>query len=67
MIKIEKFSNEKFPDSEKTQVSEINSTSINEKYMKGETRLVTEQARYPLPTLKELFSKGSAYELQPDF
>lgn len=40
---------------------------INEKYMKGETRLVTEQARYPLPTLIELFDKSTAYELQPDF
>lgn len=66
-MKIEKFSKEIFPENEKYQIPESNATLINEKYMKGETRLVTEQARYPLPTLKELFSKGNAYELQPDF
>ena len=66
-MKIEKFNCETFPENEKMQNPESNSTLINEKYMKGETRLVTEQARYPLPTLKELFSKDSAYELQPDF
>lgn len=64
---IEKYDKETFPEIEKVQNPESNSTLINEKYMKGETRLVTEQARYPLPTLKELFSKDSTYELQPDF
>ena len=64
---IEKYDNETFPENEKVQSPESNATLINEKYMKGETRLVTEQARYPLPTLKELFSKESTYELQPDF
>ena len=64
---IEKYDNETFPENEKVQSPESNATLINEKYMKGETRLVAEQARYPLPTLKELFSKESTYELQPDF
>lgn len=64
---IEKFNNEIFPENENQQTPESNAALINEKYMKGETRLVTEQARYPLPTLKDLFSKGTAYELQPDF
>lgn len=67
MIEVAKFDNEIFPEKEKQQVTESNASSINEKYIKGETRLVTEQARYPLPTLKELFSKETAYELQPDF
>ncbi len=67
MIKIDKFDNEVFPEKEKQQVPESSASLINEKYIKGETRLVTEQARYPLPTLKELFGKETAYELQPDF
>ena len=67
MIEIEKFDNEIFPEKEKQQTSESSESLINEKYIKGETRLVTEQARYPLPTLKDLFSKETAYELQPDF
>lgn len=67
MIEIAKFDNEIFPEKEKQQVTDSSASLINEKYIKGETRLVTEQARYPLPTLKELFSKETAYELQPDF
>lgn len=39
---------------------------INEKYLKGEVRIVTEQARYPLNTIKEMFS-GSDYILNPEF
>lgn len=67
MIEIKKFESEIFTESKKYQSQYSNAALINEKYMKGETRLVTEQARYPLPTLNELFSKGNAYELQPDF
>ena len=43
---------------------------INQKYIKGEMRIVTEQGRYPLPTLKELFSKGQSsniYNMNPEF
>lgn len=39
---------------------------INKKYNRGEVRIVTEQARYPLPTLSELFSKNK-YNLHPEF
>ncbi len=67
MIEIKKFENEIFTENKKYQSQYSEAALINEKYMKGETRLVTEQARYPLPTLNELFSKGNAYELQPDF
>lgn len=67
MIEIKKFESEILTENEKYQSQYSNAELINEKYMKGETRLVTEQARYPLPTLNELFSKGNAYELQPDF
>ncbi|WP_207678500.1 DUF262 domain-containing protein [Desulfonema magnum] len=39
---------------------------INEKYVKGEVRIVTEQARYPLKTIVSMLDSGD-YELQPDF
>ncbi len=39
---------------------------INEKYVKGEVRIVTEQARYPLKTIVTLLDSGD-YELQPEF
>ena len=39
---------------------------INEKYLKGEVRIVTEQARYPLSTIKDMFN-GNDYILNPDF
>ena len=39
---------------------------INEKYLKGEIRIVTEQARYPLNTIKDMFSTDD-YDLYPDF
>jgi hypothetical protein len=38
----------------------------NEKYAAGEVRIVTEQARYPLPTINSLIDSGK-YVLQPDF
>lgn len=66
-MEIRKFDGERFDIPEVTSTSSADNDQINTKYMKGETRLVTEQARYPLPTLIELFDKGSAYELQPDF
>lgn len=39
---------------------------INDKYLKGEVRIVTEQARYPLSTIKDMFN-GKDYILNPDF
>ena len=39
---------------------------INEKYLKGEVRIVTEQARYPLSAIKDMFN-GQDYILTPDF
>lgn len=39
---------------------------INQKYLKGEVRIVTEQARYPLSSIKEMFSNKD-YILNPDF
>lgn len=41
-------------------------SEINDKYLKGEVRIVTEQARYPLNTIQEMFS-GEDYILNPEF
>lgn len=40
--------------------------SINEKYVSGEVRIVTEQARYPLNTIASMVDSPD-YELNPEF
>ncbi len=49
---------------------EITSTAtdsvINEKYVRGEIRIVTEQARYPLSTIAEIV-ESSSYKLSPEY
>jgi Protein of unknown function DUF262 len=42
-------------------------SSINAKYVKGEVRIITEQARYPLPSVVGMYENGKAYVLNPDF
>lgn len=59
----EKFINKK---SEIEKAQNYNDEKINKKYDSGEVRIVTEQARYPLPTLKDMFSDNK-YNLHPDF
>ena len=39
---------------------------INEKYAKGDVRIVTEQARYPLPQVADMV-ESDKYELNPEF
>ena len=39
---------------------------INQKYVKGEVRIITEQARYPLPSILVMLS-GTDYKLNPEF
>jgi hypothetical protein len=39
---------------------------INEKYVKGEVRIVTEQARYPLGSIPSMVESRD-YELNPEF
>lgn len=39
---------------------------INEKYLKGEVRIITEQARYPLDTIKGMID-SKKYNLNPEF
>lgn len=41
--------------------------SINAKYVKGEVRIVTEQARYPLPNVVGMYEDTKKYVLNPDF
>jgi hypothetical protein len=41
--------------------------SINAKYVKGEVRIVTEQARYPLPTVVGMYRDSKSYVLNPHF
>jgi hypothetical protein len=40
---------------------------INNKYLTGEVRIVTEQARYPLTSISNLFSNSINYNVHPDF
>lgn len=39
---------------------------INEKYLRGEIRIITEQARYPLDTIKGMLESGK-YNLNPEY
>ena len=64
------FPNEKLNLSEATyknsEVPFLTSDQINEKYKKGEVRIVTEQARYPLNTIVNLVESDD-YILNPEF
>ncbi len=39
---------------------------INKKYKRGEIRIVTEQARYPVKSIKEMLAGGD-YKLNPEY
>lgn len=45
---------------------QLSDSEINEKYLKGDVRIVTEQARYPLNQIKIMFD-GESYERHPEF
>lgn len=55
-------------DLEKPKVQAVKHTddSINEKYVRGEVRIVTEQARYPLSSIPSLLKSGD-YLLRPEY
>ncbi|MCD0489672.1 DUF262 domain-containing protein [Pedobacter sp. MC2016-14] len=55
-----------FSDLKNDKTKEISDETINEKYVKGEVRIVTEQARYPLSTIPTLVISDS-YLLTPEF
>ena len=48
------------------ETSIVSDESINEKYTKGEVRIVTEQARYPLNSIPAMIASGD-YFLQPSY
>lgn len=62
------FANEEinFNPSNNNRTSSIPKEKINEKYVKGEVRIVTEQARYPLDTIVSMVDSGK-YNLNPEF
>lgn len=64
---MEFFDGEKFIN-KKSEIEKVKNDDdkINKKYDSGEVRIVTEQARYPLPNLKDMFSDNK-YNLHPDF
>ena len=45
-------------EKEKQTTVHASDSKINEKYMAGEVRIVTEQARYPLDTITGMVSSG---------
>ena len=50
----------------KVQLAKHTDDSINEKYVRGEVRIVTEQARYPLSSIPSLLKSGD-YLLRPEY
>lgn len=61
------FDNEKINfNIEEKEMAKIDDEAINRKYVAGEVRIVTEQARYPLDTITVMIDSGK-YELNPDF
>ena len=67
-MKVKKFLNENIEIFKTEEVSNhvVSDEEINEKYVSGEIRIVTEQARYPLDTICNMLTSGK-YVLRPDF
>ncbi|QSQ17477.1 DUF262 domain-containing protein [Myxococcus landrumensis] len=55
-----------FDKTEEPDPASLSDNAINKKYAKGEVRIVTEQARYPLPSIPVMLSSNN-YELNPEF
>ncbi|MCP2325248.1 hypothetical protein HDA40_003755 [Hamadaea flava] len=47
-------------------LGDVSDEHLNEKYIRGDVRIVVEQARYPLKQVSDLV-KSADYDLQPDF
>lgn len=63
------FPNEEINFTELDNLKKINNLSneeVNDKYVKGDVRIVTEQARYPLSSVASIVQSGD-YELNPEF
>ena len=67
-MNIELYENEKVELTQQNNEAAIKLTSeeINEKYKKGEVRIITEQARYPLNTIVNMVNSDD-YILNPEF
>lgn len=65
---MELFPNEKIESSHLVteNTSPVPDEKINEKYIKGDVRIVTEQARYPLSAIPGMLESGD-YQLNPEF
>lgn len=55
-----------FKNMKLTRELKVDENEINEKYNKGDVRIVTEQARYPLNTITSMIESGD-YLLNPEF
>lgn len=55
-----------FEVSEQIPAASVEDSVINDKYVRGEIRIVTEQARYPLNTIAEIVDSKS-YKLSPEY
>lgn len=53
-------------DSKLEKINSISDEKINEKYLKGEIRIITEQARYPLDSIPSMLS-SLKYNLNPEY
>lgn len=67
-MEVKKFINENIDivKTEDASYLDVSDEQINQKYISGEIRIVTEQARYPLDTICNMLSSGK-YVLRPDF
>ena len=45
---------------------EVSDSDLDQRYVSGAVRIVTEQARYPLPSIPDMV-EGPDYELNPEF
>lgn len=53
-------------NSQTDNLAKLTDDDINAKYLKGEVRIITEQARYPLDTIKGMID-SKKYNLNPEF
>ncbi len=49
-----------------SSITNLSDAQIDEKYIKGEIRIVTEQGRYPLASIKSMLD-GDQYKLNPEY
>ncbi|MGH2343245.1 DUF262 domain-containing protein (plasmid) [Segnochrobactraceae bacterium EtOH-i3] len=54
------------PDLQEEDTSRLSDADINEKYIRGEIRIVTEQARYPISSIKSIVESEN-YTLSPEY